>query len=487
MQAARLSSVAGQVRIAQGSQTLADHAVANTPLFEGSLVATADDGQAEIQFDDGSVARIAPNSLLALTVLRGHGGTGDTEIALESGLGYFELQDGSQIGRFQVQFGDSMVTASGNAVLRISYDHPPGELAVFSGNARLERGSALTLDLHGGESVALNNSDPDHYSLAESIEPNSWDAWNSDRDQALTTQAAAETGVTKSFAENSNPAWNDLDANGSWYNVPDQGYVWSPSDAANPDWDPYGDGDWMWMPQFGYTWVSGYGWGYLPYQYGEWNYYNHFGWGWSPGRGNRSPWWGRGHYGGPNIGTGFAGYHPPLAPRRHSTGGGAPGSGGRPIGDYPMIAVNRRSSGAPAGLQMRDRTTPVVIAGHTVQALRPFSPRQPYNNRSASGFVNRSVPGYTITGQETRTAGWPGWTAGSNFGGSRAGNSSASRTYGSVGGSRYASSGSHGYSSGRSGASHSSSGGRASGGFHGGSSGGGGFHGGGGGGGGSHR
>lgn len=83
----------------------------------------------------------------------------------------------------------------------------------------------LTLDLHGGESVAMSGSDPGRYSLAESIEPDSWDAWNSDRDQALAAESAAGTGATSGFAESSNPAWSDLDANGNWYEVPDGIYL----------------------------------------------------------------------------------------------------------------------------------------------------------------------------------------------------------------------------------------------------------------------
>jgi len=69
--AVRLSSVDGQVQLSKDSQTLADAAVANTPLFEGTHVATGDDGRAEIQFEDGSVARLSPNSSVTLTVLRG--------------------------------------------------------------------------------------------------------------------------------------------------------------------------------------------------------------------------------------------------------------------------------------------------------------------------------------------------------------------------------------------------------------------------------
>jgi hypothetical protein len=83
--AARLSNVDGQVQLAQGSQVLADHAVANAPLFEGTRVATGDDGRAEIQLDDGSVARLSPNSSLTLKVLRGQGGAVSAEIVLESG------------------------------------------------------------------------------------------------------------------------------------------------------------------------------------------------------------------------------------------------------------------------------------------------------------------------------------------------------------------------------------------------------------------
>jgi hypothetical protein len=54
---------------------LANPAVVNTPLFEGSLLTTGDDGRAEIQFEDGSVARLSPNSSMTLAVLRGQDGS----------------------------------------------------------------------------------------------------------------------------------------------------------------------------------------------------------------------------------------------------------------------------------------------------------------------------------------------------------------------------------------------------------------------------
>jgi len=393
--AARLSSVDGQVQIAQGNESLADHAVANTPLFEGSQVTTGDDGQAEIQFEDGSVARLSPNSSLTLSVLRGQG---EAEMALVGGLGYFELQNGSM----RVRFGDTVVTAGGFTVLRVNLDNPPGELAVFSGNAHVVRGDSLALDLHGGESVALSGADATRYTLAESIEPDSWDAWNSDRDQALAAESADRTGATDVYGNNDTPQWNDLDANGNWYNVPGQGNVWSPYEASNAGWDPYGCGQWTWTPRFGYVWVSCESWGYMPYRCGAWNYYDGFGWGWEPGMmGGCGGGWGRG-YRGINIGSGPSGYRPITRPNGPHF----------PIGGFhhhPPIAVNRRASGGAGELPSRDRNSPVVIAGNRVQPLHALTSRQQYSH-ATSGFVNHSAPayrgyGYTGTGTTGVTLG----------------------------------------------------------------------------------
>jgi hypothetical protein len=401
--AARLSSVEGQVRISQGGQVISDPALVNSPLFAGTQVDTGDDGKAEIQFEDGSVARLSPDSTLALKSLSVQGGPGNTDVALVAGLGYFELQGGGQGGQMRVTFGDSIATGTGFTVMRVRIDNPPGELAVFSGNAHLERGNSLAVDLHGGESVALNGTDPSRYNLSESIEPDSWDAWNSDRDQALNAEAADQTGAAKNFVntDNPNPAWNALDANGNWYNVPGQGYIWSPYEASSAGWDPYGCGHWVMTPRFGYVWVSCNTWGYLPYQCGSWNFYDGFGWGWAPGMGmgmgsgmgmgmgmgGGCGLYGGGGYGGINIGLAPRGYRPIERPKPNPRLGG-PGRNPRGV-----IAVNRGFSGGTGALPVRTRNTPVEIAGHTVQPLHPL-PNQGRYQASPGGFVYRPTQGY---------------------------------------------------------------------------------------------
>jgi hypothetical protein len=381
--AVRLSNVDGTVHVSQGGQVLAEAAVANAPLFEGTQVVTGDDGRAEIQFEDGSIARISPNSSLTLKVLKGQGASGEVVMVLDVGLGYFELQGAQDSGTVRVRFANNVVTSSGPALIRVDMDNSPGEIAVFNGTAHLERGTSVTLDVHGGESVSLGGPDPSQYTLAESIEPDSWDTWNSDRDAVIDSTAAARTATTNGFADNGNPAWNDLDANGSWYNVPGQGNVWSPNEAEDASWDPYGDGDWMYSPGYGYIWASGYSWGYLPYQCGLWNWYEGFGWGWAPGFGGCRPWWGGGFYGGPFIGSRFGGYKPPMRPRRP-----VPTQNGRHPA-YQMFAVNRHSPSGATGLPARDKTTVVEIAGHTLQAQRPLNPRAEYV-RAGGGSVGHA-------------------------------------------------------------------------------------------------
>ena len=349
--AVRLSSVEGAVQVVQDGQTIADPATANLPLFEGTQIITGNDGRAEIELEDGSVARLSPNSTLTLTVLEQAGAGTKTEIVLNSGLGYFELQPSTAEHSLRVSYGPATFTASSFSVVRVTLDEAPGELSVFSGDVHLERGEALQLDVHAGETLDLNAQDLTKYDVAEMIPENSWDSWNADRDQLLTSESAGQTAATSgSSGLNQEPGMADLDANGNWYNVPGQGYVWSPYDAQNEgaSWDPYGYGSWVNYPGYGYIFTSGYGWGYAPYQCGLWNYYDNFGWGWAPGLGGCNAWYGGYGGWGYNIGNAPRGYKPP---RRPFPGPVHPrpvhgASGGTRLAALPAIPVDRRPAGS---------------------------------------------------------------------------------------------------------------------------------------------
>jgi len=393
----RLAQVVGSVRLVQANELLTDAAIANTTLYEGTQIAAQSDGRAEIQMEDGSLLRLTPNSTLTLNVLRRQGNDTETEIELNGGLAYFELQSDTDSHKLRVKLGSATITATTFSVLRLNLDRAPGSMAVFSGAAHLERPNGehptVAVDVHDGEGLQLSATDATQYNLAEQIEPDSWDAWNTDRDQLLKSQASQRTPATSNVGGADNPAWSDLDANGSWYDVPGEGSVWSPTEAAMGGWDPYGNGAWMWRPQFGYGWVSAEPWGYLPYMCGRWNHYDSFGWGWMPGFGGCDPWFGSGFWS-INIGIYPPRYHPPTPPRRGPIGG----FGGHPRGvPPPVVVVNRNRPGR--GVYTQPRGGVVTISGHSVEPLRPVAPRPIYGLTGASGTIRAGQQAGQQTGQ----------------------------------------------------------------------------------------
>ena len=116
-----------------------------------------------------------------------------------------------------------------------------------------------------------------------SIQSDTWDQWNQDRDNQIAQQAEQQTSARETSGATNEPGWDDLDANGDWYPVEGYGNVWVPNNTPE-GWDPYGNGYWADYSGWGYTWISGYSWGWLPYHCGAWNYWDSMGWGWVPGQ-----------------------------------------------------------------------------------------------------------------------------------------------------------------------------------------------------------
>ena len=161
--------------------------------------------------------------------------------------------------------------------------------------------------------------------VAESIEPDSWDTWNSDRDQMMAAEGSPGPRRRRDLriaAIRHGTIWTRT-ATGTTFR--DREMSGRRTMRATAGWDPFGSGYWMWTPRYGYGWVSGYSWGYLPYQCGNWNFYDSFGWGWAPGMGGVRPWW--------RLGLLWAehrydpgGYHLPFRPRPRRSAGGAMGA-----------------------------------------------------------------------------------------------------------------------------------------------------------------
>lgn len=342
VRAVRLSAVVGAVKVLEGGNVAFQQAQLNMPLVQGMKLVTGEDGRAEVQFEDGGVARLTPNSSITLTALsRDDSGVTVTGIEADSGLTYYELDGHS--GQYTVQFGQDKIVPLDGSIFRLDLDHPPVVLAVMHGSVHVSDDENLAMDVHTDQSVEFDAQNPDEYQLAQSVTANSWDQWNSDRDEALAELDNSETEAQADSSEPNNPAWSDLNANGDWYNVPGYGMGWSPS-GVGQNWDPYGLGAWGYYSGVGYTWISGYSWGWRPYHCGAWSWFDGFGWMWFPG-----------NCGGGGIGIGMgwypygtiwnvpAGYRCPRRPVHiHLPGRNPvrhPHSG--PVQHPGLIAVNR--------------------------------------------------------------------------------------------------------------------------------------------------
>lgn len=327
MRAVRLSDVDGQVQVFQAGQLAFSQAEPNMPAVEGMRFVTGENGRVEIELEDGSVARVTPNSSIRLTQLRRNAdGTTVTQIDALTGLTYYELNGHG--GQISVHFNGDAVTPIDSAVFRISLDAAPNELAVMHGAAHVDDGQGVSLDLHPNQSFLTDPQQPGEFSVAQSVGADSWDQWNSDRDQALSQMEANETTARASSANPDDPAWNDLDYYGNWYNLPGYGQVWSPA-GVDASWDPFGNGYWGDYNGFGYTWISGYPWGWLPYHCGAWDFIDGYGWIWIPGN---CGWgfYGNGWYPYATVWRVPKGYKPPPRPRHEPM-----------PHPQPVIAVNR--------------------------------------------------------------------------------------------------------------------------------------------------
>jgi hypothetical protein len=380
----RLSYVQGKVSIEQGEQTQFDQAQANMPLLAGYTLATGADGQAEIEFTDGSVARLTPQSRIRLVQLAAKGtGAETTEVELISGLGYFELntRNGQQ---YRLHFKDAVANPEQNSIFRIDLDNSP-ELAVFAGTVHAKVDGGFDQSIEHGTMLQLATDESSGVQLSSRLRQETWDQWNQDRDDQIARQAEQQTGARASSGAQNAPGWDDLDYDGNWYPMEGYGNVWVPNNEP-AGWDPYGSGYWANYPTWGYTWVSAYPWGWLPYRCGAWNYWDGgFGWGWIPGQ------CGLGWQTAIIVWNKPFGYRPPARPLPpRPIPGGHAGPASTPT---RLFAVNR----GPA-LQVRPRpvggpTHPVRVGGQELHPLpvvgaSAVSGRLPYR-----GTTGAPVPG----------------------------------------------------------------------------------------------
>ena len=375
--AARLTYLKGTVTATQPSQTESIPAQVNLPLLSGVLLTTADDGQAEVEFEDGSVVRLTPNSALDLeSLIVDADGIATSRLRLEHGLAFVELR-ATNVYRYYFSAGDDSIQPVENSTVRIDLDAPPPIFSVLSGSIRVDGPEGLRADVRAGENLSPDAIDAGQYHRNQGIVEDTWNQWNADMDREAASQGSSSTDVRGNYAGQQGYGWSDLDTNGTWYDT-DSGPVWQPYAADHASFDPYSNGSWVAYSSVGYIWASAYPWGWTPYRCGNWSYFHSFGWGWSPGSSCGTIGW-RFQVGGRpvNIASAPQSYRPIRVP--------TPGHGvQRPIlhvgSEHPIFA------GPPRHDDHRARQ----IGGVTVAPLQPH--HDVWRNSTAVTALRRDFP-----------------------------------------------------------------------------------------------
>ncbi|HET7525535.1 MAG TPA: DUF6600 domain-containing protein, partial [Burkholderiaceae bacterium] len=136
-------------------------------------------------------------------------------------------------------------------------------------------GESASYVIDSRQPYRFTGNDLREYRYVDTPRPDEFDHWASDRDRAY------DNSVSARYVSQGVIGYQDLDANGSWRNDADYGYVWVPNRVA-AGWAPYRDGHWAWVDPWGWTWVDDAPWGFAVSHYGRWANM-HGTWGWVPG------------------------------------------------------------------------------------------------------------------------------------------------------------------------------------------------------------
>ncbi len=272
----RLSEVKGEVQMDRDTGRGFERAMANLPIVEKSRLQTGT-GFAEVEFEDNSTLRLAPDSLVEFTQLdRLQGGTTASSVHLVKGMAYVSLLK-TKGNEFNLLFGQQTLQLMPSSHIRLQVDGAEAKLAVLDGTVRIN-GASGPMDVARKKTVTFNMVDQAQPTVAKEVTPAPLDSWDQN--------AAGFHARTASLSALSSSPYayglSDMSYYGSFMDAGGCGSMWRPY-FASAAWDPYSNGAWAWYQGAGYSWVSPYPWGWTPYHYGNWSFCQGLGWGWMPG------------------------------------------------------------------------------------------------------------------------------------------------------------------------------------------------------------
>ncbi len=268
----RLSQVTGDVRFATQTHgdPLADSnanwntAQLNLPIRQGYVLAT-DNGRAEVEFENGTLAFLKENTVLEFYDLSLRDGALITRLVLRQGSASFHVNPVSG-DYFSVTGGDFTVEAGNRATFRIDNFDDGSTVEDILGHVTVLHQDETTL-LEKGRSLSMKAGDQSSVTVGSVPGQDEFDRWVSGQVDTVSSATRATMQYTNSpyYAA----GFGSLYSYGSWFNCGGYGFGWRPF-GVGYGWSPFSDGQWILDPAFGWTWDSFQPWGWAPYHYGGW-------------------------------------------------------------------------------------------------------------------------------------------------------------------------------------------------------------------------
>jgi ferric-dicitrate binding protein FerR (iron transport regulator) len=268
----RVSLVEGDVRLSHADANDSQDAALNMPVRHGDLLLTGS-GRAEVEFEDGSMIRLAEYSELEFTELALAEGRRITRVTLHSGTASFHavLARGEI---FQVRTPHFDVAASNKSDFRLTVGDADTYVAVHRGDARIETGEG-SHRVTRGRALAFG---PGTGYQAQTVRAgeDDWDLWVARRHDVVTNAVSSAMRYVNAPVRY---GMADLALYGDWVSVSGYGWGWRPR-GIGPNWQPFVHGYWGYLHGPGWVWISYEPWGWVPYHYGRWTFVPGYGWLW---------------------------------------------------------------------------------------------------------------------------------------------------------------------------------------------------------------
>jgi hypothetical protein len=267
---ARISYMEGPVSFQNTSDVDWTAAAVNLPLQLGDRIYTGPQGRAEIEFDEGSVLRLAESTDIQFLSLK------EEIIQIRILTGLSSLTVASSI-EFEMDTPAAAFIVLSNGSYRFD-TKDNGDTDAIVRKGELEAVSHRFVHrIASGERMFVTADENSSYNISSYNGRDAWDEWNDRRNADSIARSSR-----RYLPDNVYAGVSDLDRHGRWVTVESYGAAWVPY-SVGVSWSPYSVGRWCYRPTWGWTWVSYESWGWLPYHYGRWYNSAHYGWCWLPG------------------------------------------------------------------------------------------------------------------------------------------------------------------------------------------------------------